>query len=142
MLFLDTFPFRLLHNVECSSLCSTEGPCWASKIEFYVSIFSITIQNRTHSIMSCHVLLGHFSHTIWSQYLIGVCFVWLVHADVLIVEFHILIFLFLIYLFLAGFIFFYSFCMIALHLNLKLNRENIATTVKSLVQLCNACIVL
>ena len=87
MLFLDTFPFRLLHNIECSSLCSTEGPCWASKIEFYVSIFSITIQNRTHSIMSCHVLLGHFSHTIWSQYLIGVCFVWLVHADVLIVEY-------------------------------------------------------
>ena len=42
----------------------------------------------------------------------------------------------------AGFIFFYSLCMIALPLNLKLNQENIATTLKSLVQLCNACVVL
>ena len=72
-----------------------------------------------------------------------VCFVWLVHADILIVEFHILIFCFLfVYLFLASFIFFYYLCTIALHLNLTLNQENTATTIKSLVKLCNACIVL
>ena len=103
--FLDNFPFRLLHNVEYSSLCSTVGHCWFSKIVFYVSIFSITIRNRTHNIMSCHVLLGHFSHTIWSQYLIAVCFVWLVHADVLIVEFHILIF-FITCLLVSGWVYF------------------------------------
>ena len=30
LLFQILFPFRLLHNIEQSSLCSTVGPCWLS----------------------------------------------------------------------------------------------------------------
>ena len=30
ILFKILFPFRLLHSIEQSSLCSTVGPCWLS----------------------------------------------------------------------------------------------------------------
>ena len=64
------------------------------------------------------------------------------HADILIVELHVLIFL-VSRLFVSGLFFFFTIlCTIALHLNLKLNQENTATTIKSLAKLCNACIVL
>ena len=35
ILFQILFPFRLLHNIEQSSLCYTVGPCWLS-ILFYL----------------------------------------------------------------------------------------------------------
>ena len=63
------------------------------------------------------------------------------HADILIVELHVLIFL-VSCLLVSGLFSFTILCTIALHLNLKLNQENTATTIKSLAKLCNACIVL
>ena len=63
------------------------------------------------------------------------------HADILIVELHVLIFL-VSCLLVSGLSSFTILCTIALHLNLKLNQENTVTTIKSLAKLCNACIVL
>ena len=63
------------------------------------------------------------------------------HADILIVELHVLIFL-VSRLLVSGLFSFTILCTIAPHLNLKLNQENTATTTKSLAKLCNACIVL
>ena len=43
ILFQILFPFRLLHNIEQSSLCYTAGPCWLSiflKIDLYWSIIA------------------------------------------------------------------------------------------------------
>ena len=38
VLFLVLFPFRLLQNIEQSSLCHTEGPCWLSIL--YIEVCS------------------------------------------------------------------------------------------------------
>ena len=47
ILFQIFLPFRLLHNMEQSSLCSTVGPCWL----FILSVF-------TNSIYSFMAALG------------------------------------------------------------------------------------
>ena len=36
VLFQIIFPFRLLHNIEQSSLCYTVGPCWLSILLIYL----------------------------------------------------------------------------------------------------------
>ena len=36
ILFQILFPFRLLHNIEQSSLCYTVGPCWLSILFIYL----------------------------------------------------------------------------------------------------------
>ena len=36
ILFQILFPFRLLHNIEQSSLCYTVGPCWFSILNIAV----------------------------------------------------------------------------------------------------------
>ena len=36
ILFQILFPFRLLHNIEWSSLCYTVGPCWLSILNIAV----------------------------------------------------------------------------------------------------------
>ena len=38
ILFQSFFPFRLLHNIEQSSLCYTAGPCWLSILNIAVCI--------------------------------------------------------------------------------------------------------
>ena len=43
ILFQILFPFRLLHNIEQSSLCYTVGPCWLSILNIAVS----TCQSQT-----------------------------------------------------------------------------------------------
>ena len=66
ILFQIPFLYRLLHNVVYSSLCCIVGPCWLLKLIVYVSIFFIIIRNWTHNMLLCHILLGHFTHTIWN----------------------------------------------------------------------------
>ena len=43
ILFQILFPFRLLHNIEQSSLCYTVGPCWLSMLNIAVC----TCQSQT-----------------------------------------------------------------------------------------------
>ena len=38
ILFQILFPFRLLQNIEQSSLCYTVGPCWLSVLNIVVCI--------------------------------------------------------------------------------------------------------
>ena len=38
ILFPILFPYRLLQNIECSSLCYTVGPCWFSILYIVVCI--------------------------------------------------------------------------------------------------------
>ena len=33
--FLDSFPYRLLQNIEYSSLCYTVGPCWSLLVTYF-----------------------------------------------------------------------------------------------------------
>ena len=40
ILFQILFPYRLLHNIEQSSLCYTVVPCWLSIFSKYLKIFS------------------------------------------------------------------------------------------------------
>ena len=40
LLFQIIFLFRLLHNIEQSSLCSTVGPCWLSILYIVVCVCS------------------------------------------------------------------------------------------------------
>ena len=46
ILFQILFPFRLLQNVEQSSLCYTVGPCWLSMLNITVC----TCQSQTPSL--------------------------------------------------------------------------------------------
>ena len=39
VLFKILFPFRLLHNIEQSSLCYTVGPCWLSILFMYSCMY-------------------------------------------------------------------------------------------------------
>ena len=42
ILFSNSFPFRLLYNIEQSSLCYTIGPCWLSILfSFFKSLFDV-----------------------------------------------------------------------------------------------------
>ena len=34
--FSESFPYRLLQNIECNSLCFTVGPCWLSILNIVV----------------------------------------------------------------------------------------------------------
>ena len=43
ILFQILFPFKLLHNIEQSSLCYTVGPCWLS----ILNIAACTCQSQT-----------------------------------------------------------------------------------------------
>ena len=43
ILFQVLFPFRLLQNIEQSSLCYAVGPCWLSILFFYFIFFNIFI---------------------------------------------------------------------------------------------------
>ena len=45
ILFQIIFPFRLLYNIEQSSLCYTVGPCWLS-----ILLFSSLSRNQVHCI--------------------------------------------------------------------------------------------
>ena len=46
ILFQILFPFRLLHNIEQSSLCFTAGPCWSSILKTaYILKCTMSIPN-------------------------------------------------------------------------------------------------
>ena len=45
ILFQILFPFRLLHNIEQSSLCYTVGPCWLSILNIAVCNVSPKLPN-------------------------------------------------------------------------------------------------
>ena len=51
ILFQILFPFRLLQNIEQSSLCYTVGPCW-------LSILNITVYTcQSQYFESCHTVV-------------------------------------------------------------------------------------
>ena len=39
ILFQILFPYRLLQNIECSSMCYTVDPCWLSVIYIYIVVY-------------------------------------------------------------------------------------------------------
>ena len=39
ILFRILFPYRLLQNIECSSMCYTVDPCWLSVIYIYIVVY-------------------------------------------------------------------------------------------------------
>ena len=48
ILFQLLFPFKLLQNIESSSLCYTVGPCWLSILNMVVCTCQSQIPNQTH----------------------------------------------------------------------------------------------
>ena len=41
ILFQVLFPFRLLQNIEQSSLCYTVGPCWLSILFYFIYLYKL-----------------------------------------------------------------------------------------------------
>ena len=48
--FFNSFPFRLLHNIEQRALCYTVGPCWVSLLNIVVC----TCQSQTSNLSLPH----------------------------------------------------------------------------------------
>ena len=52
-IFQILFPFRLLQNIEQSTLCYTVGPCWLSILNIVVCILYFQVLKKTkHFILS------------------------------------------------------------------------------------------
>ena len=61
ILFSNSFPFRLLYNIEQSSLCYTVGPCWLSILfSFFKSLFDVD-----HFLSLCWICYNIASFMFW-----------------------------------------------------------------------------
>ena len=59
ILFQIIFPFKLLHNIEQSSLCYTVGPCWLSVLNIAVRTCQSQTQKFLLSFGSYFTVLTH-----------------------------------------------------------------------------------
>ena len=81
ILFQILFPFKLLHNIEQSSLCYTVSPCWLSILNIVVC----TCQSQTANLSLPPETLSSFSKSVSLKQILIECLLCYTHGSILMV---------------------------------------------------------